>query len=136
MSFFLLLNRARREKFKRQFFGLIRVSTYLTVVGGISAFFLARAASARLDEAVQQFGQGLLDKLGPEFIGETQPLLVNGQRVFFSSQVADRPLAGMLDELQRHCDSVASPALGVLSTLPPSAQKDALLRGLEDPRRL
>src|ERR1041384_914019 len=102
-----LIDRPRRETLKRQLAGLIRVSTYLTVVGGFAAFFLARAASARLDEAVQQFGQSLLEKLGPEIVGETQQLLVNGQRVFFSSQVSERPLSTALDELSRHCDSVA-----------------------------
>jgi len=131
-----LLDRPRRETLKRQLAGLIRVCTYLTVVGGFAAFFLARAASARLDEAVQQFGQSLLEKLGPEIVGETQQLLVNGQRVFFSSQVSERPLSTTLDELSRHCDSVASPALAAISTLPPSAQREALVAGLEDPRRL
>jgi hypothetical protein len=132
----LLLGRARRGQLKRQFAGLIRVSTYLTVVGAVCAFCLARAASARIDEAVQQFGQGLLQKLGPHIIGQTQQLLVNGQRVLFSSQVSERPLAATLDELQRHCDSVASPALAAISTLPGAAQRKDLLAGLEDPRRL
>jgi hypothetical protein len=131
-----LLNRRRHERLKRQLAGFIRVSTYLTVVGSLCAFCLARAASARIDEAVQQFGQGLLQKLGPEIIGEAQQLLVNGQRVMFSSQVSERPLASVLDELQRHCDSAANPALAALSALPAAAQRKDLLAGLEDPRRL
>jgi hypothetical protein len=131
----LFPGRARRAQLKRQLAGLIRVSTYLTLVGALCAFCLARAASARIDEAVQQFGQGLLQKLGPQIIGETQQLLVNGQRMLFSSQVSERPLATTLDELQRHCESVASPALAAISNLPSAAQKD-LLAGLEDPRRL
>jgi hypothetical protein len=131
-----LLNPLRREESKRRLAGLLRVSTYLTVVGCLSAFCLARAASARIDEAVQQFGQGLLQKLGPEIIGETQQIVVNGQRVMFSSQVSERPLSTTLDELQRHCDSVANPALAATSTLPAAAQRKDLLAGLEDPRRL
>lgn len=136
MAHVFLLHRQRREKLKRQLGGLIRVSTYLTVVGGLCAFCLARAASARIDEAVQRFGQSLLQKLGPEIIGETQQIVVNGQRVLFSSQVSERPLATMLDELQRHCDSVANPALAALATLPAAAQRKDLLAGLADPRRL
>lgn len=131
-----LIGRPRRQRLKRQLAGLIRVSAYLTLVGSLSAFCLARAASARIDEAVQHFGQSLLQKLGPELIGETQLILVNGQRVMFSSQVSERPLGSTLDALQRHCDSVSSPALATLATLPPSAQLEALLTGLEDPRRL
>lgn len=132
----LLLDRPRRARLKRQLAGLIRVSAYLTLIGGACTFFVARAASARLDEAVKQLGQGLLEKLGPEIIGQTQPIVVNGQRLFFSSQVSERPLASTLDELQRHCDGVASPALAALSTLPDSPQRRDLLAGLADPRRL
>jgi hypothetical protein len=132
----LFISRPRRQRLRRQLAGLIRVSTYLTLVGSLCAFCLARAASARIDEAVQQFGQSLLQKLGPEIIGETQHILVNGQRVMFSSQVSERPLATVLDELQRHCDSVAHPALATLATLPASPQLEARLAGLEDPRRL
>jgi hypothetical protein len=131
-----VLDRPRRQRLRRGLAGLIRVSTYLTVVGGVAAFFLARAASARLDEAVQQFGQGLLEKLGPDIIGEAQEIHVNGERVFFSSQVSDRALSTTLGELQRHCDSAASPALAALSSLPAHPQLDELLGGLEDPRRL
>ena len=133
----LLLRGPAWRKRRRQIAGLIRVSTYLTVVGGVSSFFLVRAASARLDEAVEHFGETLLRQIGPDIIGPTQQLLVNGQRVFFASQITERPLSSTLDELDRHCQSLASPAFSTLSDVPMKDKDRArLLAELGDPRRL
>jgi hypothetical protein len=126
---------SRRQKLKRGLAGWIRVSTYLTVLAAASSFGLARAASARVDEAVQRFGESLVRQLGPELVGQPQALLVNGQHVMFSSQVIDRPIADTLDVLSRHCESVASPALSAVTALPASA-RDAILAGVESPGRL
>lgn len=132
----LLLRGPRRQRLKQQLMGLIRVSTYLTLVAGVSSFWIARAASAGIDEAVQRFGESLLRQIGPEIVGEAQHILVNGQSVFMASNVTERPLASVLDELTRHCESVASPALSALSALPPSAAAESALAELGDPRRL
>jgi hypothetical protein len=131
----LLLRSSRRENLKRRLVGLVRVSTYLTVVAGLSSIWLVRAASARIDEAVQQFGETLLRQLGPDMVGQTQELLVNDQRVFLSSKVAARPLDDTLDELDRHCEGLASPALSSFENLPPSKQAEDLLTELGNPRR-
>jgi hypothetical protein len=120
---------------RRRLVGLIRVSTYLTVVAGLSSIWLVRAASARIDEAVQQFGDTLLRQLGRDLVGQAQELLVNGQRVFFSSQVAARPLGSTLDELDRHCESLASPALSSIANVPGTEKTDELLAELGNPRR-
>jgi hypothetical protein len=126
---------SRRERLKRRLLGWIRVSTYLTVVAAACGFCLSRAASARVDEAVQRFGESLVRQLGPELVGQPQELLVNGQRVMFSSQVIDRPMAAALDALSRHCQSVASPALAAVAELPATA-RDGILAGLDSPARL
>ncbi|MET0413964.1 MAG: hypothetical protein ABW217_21825 [Polyangiaceae bacterium] len=115
--------------------GWVRVSTYLSVVAAASGFGLARAASAKVDEAVQRFGENLVRQLGPELVGQPQELLVNGQRVMCSSQVIDRPIAGTLEVLSRHCESVASPALAAVAALPESARA-GILAGVESPARL
>lgn len=134
----LLLRGPRQEKLRRRLAGLIRVSTYLTVVGGLSSLWLARAASAGVEEAVQHFGESVLRQLGPEIIGQTQHILVNGQSVFFSSQVTGRPFASTLDDLTRHCESLDNPALSAVADLPASAKARAqeLLAELGNPRRL
>lgn len=130
-----LHDRSRRARLKRQLAGLLRVSTYLAIVGGLAGFCLARAAAARIDEAVEHFGESLLRKLGPNVIGQTQQVIVNGQPVFFSSTVTDRSVAVTLDELQRHCDSVASPALSSIEALPPATQRE-ILGGLDSAQQL
>jgi hypothetical protein len=129
----LLLRGPRWKKRWQQIAGLIRVSTYLTLVGAVSSFFLVRAASARLDEAIEHFGETLVRELGPELIGQTQEILVNGQRVFFSTQITERTLSSTLDELQRHCESRANPALSAIADLPPRERER--FAELGDPRR-
>lgn len=117
---------------KQRAFAWLRVGVYLFCVQAVVGWGLWRMGSARAAEALDQWGRALVDQLGEHFVGDVQPLRINGQQMFFSSVEIEQPLKEVLDVLEQHCQDQSPPSFRQLGHLPPQVGATVVPEGLRD----
>jgi hypothetical protein len=94
--------RARIGK-KQRFWGALRVFGFL---GAVNLCFIGASystARAAAEGAATRAGQELFRQLGSMVIGNSQGILVNGQRVFIAAKTTDLSAGQVLGLFERHC---------------------------------
>ena len=116
-----------------RFKGWLRVFACLTVVEIVLAAVLLDSARARGTAALQEGGLKLLDRLGPELVGETVDATINGQRVSIASQFSPLPIPTVLDRFERYCQDNSGGIAEELARLPEGRALDQLPAEFRDP---
>jgi hypothetical protein len=124
----LPLNRAR-------FWGLARVFAYVVVLNTALAVLCVRWAWADAEKGVETAGLALLRQLGPMPASGVQPIVVNGQRIFFASHYTSLGVADVLSVFDRHCQENSSKLGEELGKLPARFGAIDFPERLRDPSR-
>jgi hypothetical protein len=122
------LNRAR-------FWGVARVFAYVFVLNAVLAVLCVRWAWADAEKAVATAGLTLLQRLGPIPASGVQPIVVNGQRLFFASHQTSLAVAEVLNVFDRHCQENSSNLGEELGKLPARFGAIDFPERLRDPAR-
>jgi hypothetical protein len=83
--------------------GAWRVAAFFTLVICSLSYFAARSAYAESERKLLRFGEELAAELGPDMVGDAQPLVINGEQLFLSSKQSELPVAEVLDRLAMSC---------------------------------
>jgi hypothetical protein len=122
------LNRAR-------FWGMARVFAYVLVLNVLLAVLCVRWAWADAEKAVETAGLALLRQLGPMPTTGVQPIVVNGQRLFFASHQTSLGVPEVLNVFDRHCQENSSKLGEELGKLPARMGAVEFPERLRDPAR-
>jgi hypothetical protein len=95
--------------------GAWRVAGFLMLVSCGSSYVVVRSAYAETEEKLLRFGEDVTAELGPDVVGEPQPLSINGEQLFVSSKQTELSVPEVLDRL---ADSCAARARGARAPSP------------------
>jgi hypothetical protein len=126
------------KKLKRvRWAGVARVAAYLGLVNFGISFLLMRSAYAGAERAIQRLGSQLTKELGSKFLGEPQPVSVNGQLLFFAAKETDLSVKGTLDGFDAHCEAHSGGLREEFAKIPGFEQRKlALPESMRDPGRI
>lgn len=127
-----ILSRLRRSARLK---GWLRVLALLTVVDVLVAGVWLKTARARGAAAIQEGGKRLLERLGPEVLGEPVAATINGQRVLIASQFTPLSVSDVLERFEQHCAANSGGLAEELARLPEGRALDRLPAPLRDPSR-
>jgi hypothetical protein len=101
--------------------GLGRLCLYLTIVGGVLAFVLARTVSAQVGERSIVLGRELAQF--QDLLGGAHRVLLNGQPIYIASAVSDETMDQVLDRFEAQCAKHTGGLKAQFDALPPEQVK-------------
>jgi hypothetical protein len=120
---------------RTRFWGIARVFAYVLVLNAVLAVLFVRWAWADAEKGVQTAGLTLLRQLGPMPASGVQPIVVNGQRLFFAAHYTSLGVAEVLNVFDRHCQENSSKLGEELGKLPARFGAIDFPERLRDPSR-
>jgi hypothetical protein len=83
--------------------GTARVAVFLGTVNLIFVAVTISSARGAAETAARRAGELLMDQLGPSIIGDSQGVLINGQRLFIAAKSTRLPVEQVLAMFEKHC---------------------------------
>ncbi len=98
------------------------VTMFLGTVNVLFVLVTLSSARGAAETAARRAGEALLDQLGPSLIGNTQGVLLNGQRLFIAARSTKLPVVDVLDAFEKNCRDGASEWKEEMKSLPPATR--------------
>ena len=127
------VSKGRKRRFLSSVSGLLRLSVFFAMVGGVCGVLSLRAARAHAEERLETIGQALMGKLGPLVMGRPEKVTVNGQTMFIALTVTPLSPGEVSARLEKYCHDHSGGLGAAIGEIPSEFRGQKIPEELRDP---